>query len=487
MLKKIKKKNWLSPKGYIHFTNKFDMSDEKSYKFLTSLVKSPTSVAKHSFYPLIHRKLISRRYKKIGISNNGKVIRAHSKLDKDGKTISNAKERHVYYSTHIDAIVYAYYTQEILSPLYEKAILELDGLTDCISAYRKIPIGNGIVGNKNNIHFADDVFKYIKTKNKCTVLTFDISTFFDSLNHKYLKKRWCKLLNGLTLPLDHYNIYKSLTNFSYVEFYRVLKEFGIKSAQKLRKKNIATFCNTPSIFKERVMKKGYIKLHPFKDSDDVKCGIPQGTPISAFLSNLYLLEFDQEVFNFVNQKEFGIYRRYSDDIVIVCDSNDAFEIQEYILQIIKEKYKLIINSDKVSRSNFKTDSNGILYCDIPLMYLGFSFDGQRAFIKSASLAKFYRQMRLSVQSNAAKAKHSKKEKGEKSMNSMIHKAKLFKKYSHLGAKGSKKNFVIYASQASTIMSEIAIKRQLSQAWVNLNDEIEKYEIKYKLKILDPSK
>lgn len=479
-MSKTKQKDWLSPKGYIHFTGKFDLAKEESYKFLCSYVVNPTSIKKHSFYPLIHRKLISRRYKKIDIDEKGKAIRSHTKKDKTGKNISTAKERHVYYSTHIDAVIYAYYTQEVLAPLYEKAVLNISGVSDCISAYRKIPIGNGIKGNKNNIHFANDVFKYIKTQKECTVLTFDVSSFFDSLNHKYLKKVWYKLLDKTTLPDDHHNIFKSLTDFSYVEFYRALKEFNIKSAHKLRKKKIISFCDSPNVFRERIMNKGYIKTHPFKDAEKIKCGIPQGTPISAFLSNLYLLEFDNEVFTKVQEKAYGLYRRYSDDIVIVCNPCDAQEIKTFLLDIIKTKYKLVINEDKVSTSNFFTNEKGDLSCDIPLTYLGFTFDGQKALVKSASLAKFYRQMKASVKSNASKAKYSKQKKGGDSKNGMIHQGKLFERFSHLGQKGSKRNFIIYAEQAAQIMGEDAIKAQLSKAWPNLIKEIKKYETKFKL-------
>jgi hypothetical protein len=475
MKKKHHKKDWLTPKGYIHFTRKLDSAGGESRKFLHSYVKNISAVKKHAFYPLIHRKLVSRRYKKIGVNAFGKTLRAHSIKDETGKTKSNAKERNIYYSTHIDAVIYGYYTQVILTPLYESKVLKVPGLSDCISAYRKIPIGNEVQGNKNNIHFADDVFRYIKAQKDCTVLTFDVSSFFDTLNHAYLKKQWYSLLKKTTLPEDHYNIYKSLTNFSYVEFYRVLKEFNIKSDAKLRQKKIFSFCDTPAIFRNRVKAKGYIKHHPFKDEDKNLCGIPQGTPISAFLANLYMFEFDQEIFSLINSKEYGLYRRYSDDIVVVCKTSNVLEIKQHILDIIKTKYKLTINKDKVSESIFTTSTDDVLRCDKPLTYLGFTFDGQKALIKSASLAKFYRQLKASVKANAKKAEYSLKTKKGKSKNSMIHKSKLFKKFSHLGNKGSKRNFVIYAQQAAETMQEDAIKKQLSQFWGNLNEEIKKYE------------
>jgi len=45
-------------------------------------------------------------------------------------------------------------------------------------------------------------------------------------------------------------------------------------------------------------------------------GIPQGSPISAVLANLYMLEFDKIVNEFVTGHG-GLYRRYCDDLLIV--------------------------------------------------------------------------------------------------------------------------------------------------------------------------
>ena len=46
-------------------------------------------------------------------------------------------------------------------------------------------------------------------------------------------------------------------------------------------------------------------------------GIPQGSPISDVLANIYLLEFDKLVRDHV-EKLGGIYTRYSDDILVVA-------------------------------------------------------------------------------------------------------------------------------------------------------------------------
>lgn len=49
-------------------------------------------------------------------------------------------------------------------------------------------------------------------------------------------------------------------------------------------------------------------------------GIPQGLSISNILSAIYMMEFDQK------SKEFNTYYRYVDDILIICQTKDAYDI-----------------------------------------------------------------------------------------------------------------------------------------------------------------
>lgn len=485
--KKRKDDSWLRPRGYVHFTKKFHRFSKDDCTFLHNFVSTPLTVAHHSFFPLIHRPIITRRYKAIGKDTDGAIIRSHSFLDEvTGKRKSTAKTRHIFYSTHIDAYIYSYYCKVILGPLYEKKVRTIPGLSDCISAYRKLLVNNGGKNNKNNIHFADDVFNFLKGYGDCVAMTFDVSAFFDSLNQKYLKQQWCSLLDLKTLPEDHHNVYKSLTRISFVEYYKVLKEFGIKNQNKLRGKKHISFCNDIEEFKKRIQAKGLIKEHPYhkpaKPGSKKKLeylGIPQGTPISAFLSNLYMFEFDKMMYEEIVVKRGGLYRRYSDDIVVICKPEFRTEMEYFVLNSIKDKFHLIINKDKVDTSIFKFSDNG-LDCDKPLRYLGFEFDGKRALIKSASISKFIRQMKRAVKAQAKIARHNMKTNGKVTPTTKIYKHDLYKNYSHLAEKGSKRNFYVYASEASKIMGEKGIMKQLSQSWENLNDEIKKYEVNFKL-------
>lgn len=486
-MKKKKDDSWLKPRGYVHLTKKFNRSSNSDCKFLSSYVSNPIAVAKHSFFPLIHRPIVSRRYKE-SFDEKGNLVKSHFTFEKNtGKKKSNAKTRHIYYSTHLDAYIYSYYCKVVLEPLYEKKIKKINGLSECICAYRKIPITEKAIRNKNNIHFADDVFKFIKEYGSCVALTFDVSAFFDSLNQKYLKEQWCMLFGEKNLSEAHHNVYKSLTRFSYIEYYRVLKQFGIKNQNKLKGKKHISFCENTEEFKKRIQSSLLIKHHRFYEINKTTGkkeykGIPQGTPISAFLSNLYMFEFDRMMFEEIVLKRKGLYKRYSDDIVVVTKIQFSQEIENMVTKSINDPrtFALTINPSKVDTSIFTKTEIG-LTCDKPLRYLGFEFDGKTARIKGASLAKFYRQMKRAVKAQARKANHNKKKKGAQAPTARIYKHDLYKRYSHLSKKTKDRSFPVYANDAAKIMNEPAILKQLSQAWTNLNEEIEKQEKKYELR------
>ncbi len=92
-------------------------------------------------------------------------------------------------------------------------------------------------------------------------------------------------------------------------------------------------------------------------------------------------------------------------------------------------------------------------------------------------------MKKSVRASARIAWHNNnvaEKKKTTTQHNKIYKAKLLSKYSHLGTKGRKRNFYIYAREASKIMNESAILGQVSKSWDNLIKEINKQEKKYGL-------
>ncbi|MCD8443804.1 reverse transcriptase domain-containing protein [Tenacibaculum finnmarkense] len=486
---KKKQKDWFKDRGYPHFSNKTQLSVRKKVE---SYVSNPQKVAKHSFLPLIFKEIKQRRYKESNFgdeNSSNKIRRSHKKL-KNGKIISNTKIREILYATHIDAHVYSYYTQKIITPKYEAYLRKNELLSNAVTAYRRIETDDKLKF-KNNVHFAKDVFDEIKKRQNCVALVLDIENFFPSLNHKKLKLIWAKTLGCKTLPKNHYNLFKATTRFSYVKLNDLKTKnnhFDEKELAKHRKSGKNTF---------------FENIHGLLDSDIIihknqkknknnnePIGIPQGLPISALLANMYMLPFDEAIINELTLKYDVFYRRYSDDIVVLCDENLIDFVQKFIIDEV-QKIDLTISAEKTEITLFKIHNNRLqsfkihqdnLKENIPLNYLGFEFYGYQTLLKSKNLAQFYREMKQTVKRKHKRVEHLK----EKLLldEAPLFKRKLYRLYSFKGVKsreiGIKKrkfrgNYLRYAYRASDDLNAPEIKRQLRNHWKILQKTIHKYD------------
>lgn len=290
---------------------------------------------------------------------------------------------------------------------YEEFIAQ-EGLNEVVVAYRRIPCANG-EGNKCNIHLADDVFKYVKTELaanlEVAVIAFDIKGFFDNLDHKLIKRMWKQTMGEVDMPLDEYKDYRSVTHYSYIEedaIYNLFKDRihcgkadklcvrPVKCKIDLRKHHAEAYCTTDDI--REIKQHGLIKEHR-----DTK-GIPQGLPISAALANIYMRDFDVKVNKYV-QSVGGIYKRYSDGIIVVCPILVAQDCKFFVMESIQD-VKLEIEDRKTNLYEIHILNGRPVCChehkgiNKPVEYLGFSFDGNRVLLKSASLGRYYSKVSL---------------------------------------------------------------------------------------------
>lgn len=495
-----KQKDWFKDRGYPHFSNKTPLALRKKIELYAS---NSTKVAKHSFLPLIFKEIKQRRYK----LSDFKVIikRSHKKLKK-GKIISNTKIREILYATHIDAHIYSYYTQKVITPKYETYLKHNPILSNSITAYRQIETDDKLKF-KNNVHFAKDVFDEIKRRENCVAIVLDIENFFPSLNHKKLKLAWAKILGNKSLPKDHYNLFKAITRFSYVKLNDLKTKkghFDEKELAKYRKEGKNTFFES---FQNLLQSD--IIIHKNQKINDEKqlIGIPQGLPISALLANIYMLEFDEAIINELTRNHNVFYRRYSDDIVLICKEGQIKITEDFIKDEIR-KIDLTISSEKTEKLLFKMNKGSLqsykivgnnlnnLKENIPLNYLGFEFYGYQTLLRSKNLAEFYREMKETVKRKHKRVEHSK----EKYLLDVapIFKRKIYRLFSYKGVKSRKLpdkrtvfkdgkaittrferkfrgNYLRYAYRASDDLKAPEIKRQVQNHWKILQKTMMKYD------------
>src|SRR5690606_9673502 len=321
-----------------------------------------------------------------------------------------------------------------LNKLYQDYINE-NGFQEAVLAYR-----NDLDG-KCNIQFAKEAFNQVKQAFKnygeCTVIALDIKGYFDHIDHGILKNLWCKIIDEKKLPLDQYKVYRSLTKYSYVNYSSFLKHFKInlKKLERQQKKIHKRKDRIPKGYQslldlipdelngasfndkmELLRKRNLITVNRNKDRSLSMNGIPQGSAMSALLSNIYLADFDKEVFE-KGQKEGFIYRRYCDDLLIICKSEHANILKDYLMDLISREYKLTIQDKKTEIIDFKSSLNDQIrsyrreydeenktFNPLPnqnkyfknLQYLGFEFNGVNTYIRPGSLSRYFRKMKARV-------------------------------------------------------------------------------------------
>lgn len=427
-MKNRTKHPWFRRRGYPHFDHPI------SIRKATLILKDPAEVEKHSFFPFINFSVRTFKVKRDKITN--KIHRV-------------AKDRPIAYASHVDSHIYAYYAHN-LSKSYEEAVKKR-GLSNCVLAFR--PLG------KSNVEFARDAFEKIEASKLCYVLALDITGFFDNLDHSILKKSWGELLEVDKLPNDHWAIFKSLTQYTSVDQVALYNVLGISLNNK--KSAGSKLCSTQD-FRDKVRKAKLIKINKSKK------GIPQGSPISALLSNIYMTSFDVIIKNYTDNCG-GHYLRYCDDILLIVPPEKKSEAESIAISEIK-KLQLDINPNKTDRVDFYFDKNGTFTANKSLQYLGFMYDGKKIILRSASLAKYFDKMKRGVRTAKAtmlKRNISRQNRGV--VEKELFRKSLYKRYSHFG----RRNFISYGFTAARKMNSSAIKKQLRGLWMRLQNEIDK--------------
>jgi hypothetical protein len=377
----------LKIKTYPHFDGPLAQTDA------LKLASDPFAVAHHPFYPFIEYSERWTRFAPKGFTGT-------------------VKSRPIKYAARRDSCIYAYY-RSLLSDLYEDE-LKKRGISESVLAYRRIPKMYG-VGNKCNIHFAKDAFGLIGLLGACYVYAFDIKSFFDNLDHRFLKRQWSALLGVSSLPLDHFAVFRNVTKFGWVDremVYRVLGMIGTKvvngqQVQGYLVNRVPMQICKPDVFRSKIM--------PIVRYNSTGKGIPQGSPISDVLANLYLLNFDSNMAEFAKAHG-GAYLRYSDDILLILpdlvgDIDEPSKIVQSELQSCGGS--LSIQPQKTTVHQFASQQGAVTFKLIQgaagrngLEYLGFRFDGKRTFVRDSTRSRLQRKLTFAVRGQVNALRHA---------------------------------------------------------------------------------
>ncbi|WP_315078582.1 reverse transcriptase domain-containing protein [uncultured Clostridium sp.] len=169
------------------------------------------------------------------------------------------------------------------------------------------------------------VFKYIQLllKNQCADIIQKIPQFYinefkkNIINYNYLIK------------LDISKYYDTIKHDILID---ILTNMGVEDfIIKLIKNAISTSTINDYELYNKKMKK-----------ENNKKGAPQGLSISNILAAIYIKEID----DLFNKKQNIKYIRYVDDIIILCNEDEASSIYDNIVNLLYDKLRLEINTNK---------------------------------------------------------------------------------------------------------------------------------------------
>jgi RNA-directed DNA polymerase len=154
---------WFKPRGYSHFDAAVGPT------FANRVDKK--LVETHAWSPLISYTKRIKRYKRLL-----------------GKT--EYKDREIMYASHRDACILSKYSAELTNTLNQ--YYEREKLAENVVAYRSL--------GKANYDFSAAAQRFAVINAPCVILCFDVTGFFDNLDHLILKDRLKRILNAKELP-----------------------------------------------------------------------------------------------------------------------------------------------------------------------------------------------------------------------------------------------------------------------------------------------
>lgn len=393
------KLSWFKPRTYKHFDVPIGSA------WATALTAD--QVASHSWSPLMHWIKETPRYRK----NDNGVMEL------------KIKPRDIMHASHRDACILSKYSHDLTRRLDDW--YAANGLHEVVIAYRSL--------GKSNYHFSAIAQDYVRAHHTVEAMCFDVTGFFDNIDHKRLKRRLKWLLGIDDLPDDWHRVLRSVTRYSHVSKadLKAHPVFGKRLKQRGADRPLATI---------KELKAAGIPVH----TNSAGIGVPQGTPISASLSNLYMVDFDTAMKALADEHS-ALYQRYSDDILIVCPPDCADVLAEAVATALANE-ALQLHHDKTIRQRFTGDERD------NFQYLGYQLGLGQALIRPGSLSRQWRSVKRAIRrSDRLAAKLA-----EAGQHDKIYTSKLRGRLTHVGLR----NFLAYADRSADELHSEAVKQQV---------------------------
>ena len=195
-------------------------------------------------------------------------------------------------------------------------------------------------------------------------------------------------------------------------------------------------------------------------------GVPQGLPISSFLSDIFLKEIDREYENNPNIR----YYRFVDDILILCKSSDTntliSNIEKKFIDLDLKAHPQSENKDKSSHGSIKDG----------FQYLGYSFINNLVSVRNSSVQRLYNNInKLFVVYNHKKSKIKKKDKDDRNKltRNLIH--DLNEKIAGAKYKDKKYGWIDYFSE----INDLTLLFKIDSHVKNMVDKyLDDYDLEY---------
>lgn len=400
-------------KGYAHFDRRTSLGDVAT----RSKVLNPEWVSRHGFWPLIQSEIKRSKFcNDMGIG-----------------TVRTKKPRVIRYCAHIDRCIYQRYAF-LLNAAYNEYANKL-GINDSAIAYRDN-------SGKCNIDYAQRAIGFVASTDECIILVADFEDYFERIDHQLLKTALCSVLETDYLPEDYYAVFRNITRYSSWSWESLVELRGLKGCKAARgKMNESETILDEGTFRSNVRKCAVPNLSGR--------GVPQGSPLSSVLSNIYLCSLDKDIREIVESSG-GLYMRYCDDIFIAVPVVKGFHEQamrtiQSVTDLIKRNPGTDLQPDKTRYLRFLRagDSSTLEEIDVEgrlvkenarLDYLGFSFDGKSCRLVAKAITKYHYRMGRKARTVASQGRGKKNLYGTYSK----HSKKITGKWS----------FVDYAKRAS---------------------------------------